>query len=72
MICECTSHLQRKEGDGYMQQIVKLKFSSNYINRNARPLQTIQHKKQTPSTKSSQFRQQPQNIQNTVASHHKQ
>ena len=47
MICECTSHLQRKEGDGHMQQILKPKFSSNYINRNARPLQTIQHKKQT-------------------------
>jgi len=39
--------LQRKEGDGYMQQIIKLNFGCNYINQNARPLQTIQHKKQT-------------------------
>jgi len=46
-ICELTSHLQRKEGDGYMQQIIKLNFGCNYINQNARPLQTIQHKKQT-------------------------
>ena len=46
-ICELTSHLQRKEGEGRMQQIIKLNFGSNYINQNARPLQTIQHKKQT-------------------------
>jgi hypothetical protein len=46
-ICELTSHLQRKEGEGYMQQIIKLNFGCNYINQNARPLQTIQHKKQT-------------------------
>jgi hypothetical protein len=72
IIYKSSGHLQRKEGDGNMQQIIKLKFSCNYINQNARPLQTIQHKKQNPSTKSSQFRQQPQNIQNTLVSHHKQ
>ena len=48
-ICELTSHLQRKEGDGYMQQIIKLNFGCNYINQNARPLETIQHKKQDKS-----------------------
>jgi hypothetical protein len=39
--------LQRKEGNGYMQQIIKLNFGFDYINQNAHPLQTIQHKKQT-------------------------
>ena len=48
IICESSRHLQRKEGDGYMQQIIKLKFSCNFINQNARPLQTIQHKMQNP------------------------
>ena len=58
MICECTSHLKRKEGDGYMQQILKLKFSCNYINQNARPLQTIQHKKQTEQRNTIAIREQ--------------
>jgi hypothetical protein len=48
IIYESSRHLQRKEGDGYMQQIIKLKFSCNFINQNARPLQTIQHKMQNP------------------------
>jgi hypothetical protein len=48
IIYKSSGHLQRKEGDGYTHQIIKLKFSCNYINQNARPLQTIQHKKQKP------------------------
>ena len=46
IICELTSDLQRKEGDGNMQTIMN--WNSVLIistNKNAQPFQTIEHKK---------------------------